>query len=100
MVPGTNVMRPCIGKSVCISGLTWVAGERVGRAKHCTARLDGIKTLNDNRDNGARSHVLDQAGEERLVTEVSIVWGHQIRVSNRTFYLIGESAHASRGAPW
>ena len=48
--------------------------ERVGRTKDRAASLDGVKTLEDDSDNGARCHVLDQAREEGLALEVGIVW--------------------------
>ncbi len=46
----------------------------VGGTKHSTASLDGIETLEDNSNNGTRSHVLDQTREERLVGKISIVY--------------------------
>ena len=46
----------------------WVSG-----AKHRTARLDGIETLPDHGDDGARSHILDQTREERLILQILVV---------------------------
>ena len=48
--------------------------KRVGCTKHGTASLDGIQALNDDGYNRARGHVPDEAGEEGLVFEVSIIW--------------------------
>ena len=48
-------------------------GEGVGGTEHGTAGLNSIETLPDHGDNGARGHVLDEAGEERLALEVSVV---------------------------
>ena len=47
--------------------------EGVGRAEHDTASLHGIKALPDHGNDGARGHVLDEAGEEGLALEVSVV---------------------------
>jgi len=47
--------------------------ERVGSTKHDTASLDSIESLPDHRNNGARRHVLDQAGEEGLALEIGVV---------------------------
>ena len=48
--------------------------ERVGRAEHGAASLDGIETLPDHANDGAGGHVLDEAGEEGLALEVSVVY--------------------------
>ena len=47
--------------------------ERVGRAEHSAASLDSVKALPDHADDGAGSHVLDEAREEGLALEVSVV---------------------------
>jgi len=52
-------------------------GEGVGGTKHDTAGLDGIKTLPDHGDDGARGHVLDQSREEGLALEISVICGVQ-----------------------
>jgi hypothetical protein len=49
-------------------------GERVRRAQHDTAGLDGIKTLNHKGDNGASSHVTDKTREEGLILEIGVVY--------------------------
>ena len=56
-----------------IEARTRSRSEGVGRAEHDTAGLDGVKALPDHRDDGASSHVLDEAGEEGLALEVSVV---------------------------
>ena len=43
--------------------------------KHTTASLDGVTALPDHGADGARVHVLNQTGEERLASEIS-VWGY------------------------
>jgi len=48
-------------------------GKGVGGAKHGTASLDSIKTLPNHGDDGAGGHILDQAREERLAFEISIM---------------------------
>ena len=47
--------------------------KRVGCAEHHTASLDGIETLPDHGDDGARSHVLDKTREERLILQVLVI---------------------------
>ena len=47
--------------------------ERIGGTEHNTASLDGIESLPDHGDDWARSHVLDQAGEEGFAFEISVV---------------------------
>ena len=61
--------------------------EGVRRAEHGTASLDGVKTLPDHRNHGARCHVLDQAGEEGLALEVSVVYTRDlsIKFANRVY---------------
>jgi len=49
--------------------------ERVSCSEHNTTSLHSVKALPDHGDDGAGSHVLDQAGEEGLALEVSIVCG-------------------------
>ena len=56
-----------------VSNRTGLRSKRVGGAEHLAAGLDGVKTLPDHRDDGAGSHVLDEAGEEGLPLEVSVV---------------------------
>ena len=48
--------------------------ERVGRAEHGTAGLDGVKTLPNHSDNGTGSHILDESGEEGLLLQVLVVY--------------------------
>lgn len=50
-------------------------GEGVGGTEHGTAGLDSVETFPDHADNRARGHVLDEAGEEGLASEVGIVCG-------------------------
>lgn len=47
--------------------------EGVGGTKHGAASLDRVETLPDHGDDGAGGHVLDEAGEEGLALEVSVV---------------------------
>lgn len=47
--------------------------EGVGGAKEDTAGLDGVLALEDDADDGAGSHVLDETGEELLALEVLVV---------------------------
>lgn len=53
--------------------LTRLRGQGVGGTQHDTTCLDGIKALPDHRNDGSRSHVLDQARKEGLVLEISVV---------------------------
>ena len=48
--------------------------ERVGSTEHDAAGLDGIKTLPDHGNDGARGHVLNETREEGLALEVSVVY--------------------------
>ena len=48
-------------------------GERVRGTEQSAALLDHVLALPDHGHNGARGHVLDQAGEERLALEVGVV---------------------------
>ena len=48
-------------------------GQGVGSAKHNAASLDGIEALPHHGNDGARGHVLDEAREEGLALQVSIV---------------------------
>ena len=75
--------------------------EGVGRAEHDTAGLDGVKALPDHRDDGASSHVLDEAGEEGLALEVSVVCIGSRFVRRRAEETCAEvrATYASRGAP-
>jgi hypothetical protein len=50
-------------------------GEGVGGTEHGTPGLDGVETFPDHADDGARGHVLDEAGEEGLASEVGVVCG-------------------------
>jgi len=54
-------------------GHTGLRVKRVSRAKHRTARLDGVEALPNHGDDRARSHVLDQTREERLLLQVLVV---------------------------
>lgn len=53
--------------------LTRLRRERVGRAEHRAAGLDGIKALPDHGDDRSSRHVLDEAREEGLALEVLVV---------------------------
>jgi hypothetical protein len=48
-------------------------GKRVGGTKEDTASLDGITSLPNHGGDRAAQHVLNQAGEERLLLEVGVV---------------------------
>lgn len=63
--------------------LTDRRGEGVGSTEHDSASLDGIKTLPDHTDNGARGHVFDEAGEESLAFEVGIIYKKDILDNER-----------------
>lgn len=51
---------------------------RVGGAEHGTAGLDGVLADNDNGNNGAREHVLEESREEGLLLEVGVVGLEQL----------------------
>lgn len=52
--------------------------ERVGRAEHGTAGLDGIKALPNHGYDGARRHILDEGREEGLALQVGVVCTRRI----------------------
>jgi hypothetical protein len=56
-------------------GRTRGRSKRVSRAEHRAARLDGVEALPNHGDDGARGHVLDQTGEERLILQILIICG-------------------------
>ena len=72
MVPGVTRKSPS-NKVWTREIRTRSRGKRVGGAEHGTAGLDRIETLPDHGNDGAGSHVLDEAGEEGLALEVSVV---------------------------
>ena len=79
---------------------TRVRGEGVGGAKHRTASLDGIETLPDHSDDGAGSHVLDEAREEGLAFEVSVVCKatrFQCLVRSRCEQEVTDASRGARG---
>jgi len=45
----------------------------VGGTKHEATSLDNFSSLPNHTDNGARKHVLDEGGEERLLREILVV---------------------------
>ena len=47
--------------------------KRVGGTEHRTSLFDDIETFPDHGEDGARGHVLDQCGEERLLLQVLVV---------------------------
>jgi len=61
------------GKGKITTDGTGLRIKRVRCAEHRTARFDGIEALPNHSDDGARSHVLDQTREERLVLQVLVV---------------------------
>ena len=74
MVPNGYRMGFLRVKHACQADVrTGSRGKRVSSAEHDTAGLDGIETLPDHGDDGARGHVLDEAREEGLALEVSVV---------------------------
>jgi hypothetical protein len=55
-VPARGAYRRHIKPRVFLAGLARVRGERVGRAEHDTAGLDGVKALPDHADDRAGKH--------------------------------------------
>ena len=53
--------------------LTGSGSQGVGGTKHSATSLDSVKSLPDHADDGSGSHVLNQAREEGLALEVSVV---------------------------
>ena len=52
---------------------TRVGRKRLGLAEHLAASLDCVKALPDHAADGSAGHVLDKAGEELLLLEISVV---------------------------
>lgn len=67
----------------CRGVLTRSACQGVGGTKDGTTSLHGVKTLPDHRNDGTASHVPDEAGEEWLVLEVSVVCARGARRAGR-----------------
>lgn len=96
MVPiGTR--QTCVHIAIWACIFTRSRGKGVGRAEHDTAGLDRIETLPDHRDDGAGGHVLDEAGEERLALEVSVVC-RKARNISKSAHAALQTTYASRGA--
>lgn len=54
-------------------GRTWSRGQGVGSAEHATASLYGVQTQPNHGNDGAGSHVIDQAWEEGFTLKISVV---------------------------
>jgi len=98
--------------------LTGSGLERLGSTEHDTTSLDSIETLNDYGDYGPREHVLDEAGEEGLASEVLVVYKDRalsVKIAGvlnvrDTVWVIqgwvwtrwrsGGRTYAFRGVPW